>query len=74
MIRVEDAKPGFHVYYGPRSDPEYGVITSANERYVFVRFGLDTGSKACRPDDLNWPPDFCAIDGACPDGQLYSPA
>jgi hypothetical protein len=31
---------------------EYGVITSVNDRFVFVRYGRDIISKATRPDDL----------------------
>lgn len=31
---------------------EYGVITSVNERYVFVRYGSDTHSKATKSSDL----------------------
>ena len=32
--------------------PEYGVITSVNERYVFVRYGAETQAKATDPADL----------------------
>lgn len=31
---------------------EEGIATSANDRYVFVRFGADTTSKACDPTML----------------------
>ena len=31
---------------------EYGVITSVNERFVFVRYGSDINSKATNPNDL----------------------
>lgn len=33
--------------HGPFTEPgDEGVITSVNARYVFVRYGSDTGSKA----------------------------
>lgn len=32
--------------------PEYGIITSVGDPYVFVRYGTDTGSKATYPTDL----------------------
>ena len=31
---------------------EYGVITSVNDTYVFVRYGNDVNSKSTRPEDL----------------------
>lgn len=31
---------------------ERGFVTSTNDRYVFVRFGTDTGSKACDPRNI----------------------
>lgn len=31
---------------------EYGVITSVNDRYAFVRYGSDVNSKATDPSDL----------------------
>lgn len=38
----------------PRTGPvaEEGVITSAGEQYVFVRYGSDVGSKATHPEML----------------------
>ncbi len=36
------------------SPKETGMITSFNSNYVFVRFGSDTGSKACRYQDLEF--------------------
>lgn len=33
-------------------DHEYGVITSTNSKYVFVRYGKDINSKATDPNDL----------------------
>jgi hypothetical protein len=40
--------------YGDRNHPdvERGVVTSRNDRTVFVRFGSDNHSKGCYPDDL----------------------
>jgi len=31
---------------------EEGVVTSAGDRFVFVRFGNDTHAKACPPESL----------------------
>lgn len=33
-------------------DCEDGVVTSVNDRYVFVRFAGRTQSQACRPSQL----------------------
>ena len=39
--------------YAPELDPvEEGVITSVNDRYVFVRYGTDKGSKATSAERL----------------------
>ena len=38
----------------PGARGEEGRITSVSSSYVFVRFGADTYSKACRPQDLEW--------------------
>jgi hypothetical protein len=53
--------------------PEYGVITSIQSMpvYLHVRFMFDTTSKACRPQDLHWPPDFCAQDRCNTPGQVF---
>ena len=41
------------IYQRGTWDPaEEGVITSVSEGYVFVRFAADTGSMACRAEDL----------------------
>lgn len=69
MIALADAKPGLVVWYG---QIEYGMITSVNDTYVFVRFGVELHSKACRPEDLHWPPSYCAQDGGV-EGQIYGP-
>lgn len=51
---------GRHVRYipfknCPPSEYEYGVITSCNDVYVFVRYGDDINSKATCACDL----EFC---------------
>lgn len=40
------------LYKAPHGDIEEGVITSFNSVYVFVRFGNDVTSKACRLGQL----------------------
>lgn len=40
------------VYLPPGRPREDGVITSVNDRYVFVRYDGDKGSKATTPTDL----------------------
>ena len=40
------------LYRAPHGEIEEGVITSFNSVYVFVRFGNDVTSKACRLDQL----------------------
>ena len=37
---------------------EYGVITSTNDKYVFVRYGGDILSKATDPSNLKLNYDF----------------
>ena len=57
---ITDWQPGMQALYVPReaegqlSHPsvERGIVTSVNRTYIFVRFGGDYGSKACRPEDL----------------------
>jgi hypothetical protein len=76
-INAREAKAGMAVFYQqshmPR--PEYGVISSDpyySWNYVHVRFNGELHAKACRPEDLHWPPDFCAADRVNVDGQLFS--
>ena len=50
-------KPGDEVTYIPRGlnrdkDREFGVVTSVNDRFVFVRYEGKTGSQATDPIDL----------------------
>ena len=58
MISLETAKKniGNKVLYYVRGNrdliPEEGVITSANDMFIFVRYGSDTHSKATNPEDL----------------------
>jgi hypothetical protein len=40
-------------YPGKRS--EEGVISSLNEKYVFVRFGSNVAGIACNRNNLTWP-------------------
>jgi hypothetical protein len=69
---------GMHVFYQqPHMKwPEYGYITSIQSMplYVHVRFNFDTVSKAVRPQDLHWPPDFCEQDRCNPPGQIFGVA
>lgn len=56
MITLEQAKAniGNRVTYtcAGSQDKEYGVITSVNSKFVFVRYGSDINSKATSPEDL----------------------
>lgn len=54
-MTLEEAREhvGDKVVYQPgHGRCEEGVITSVTERYVFVRYGSDVGSKATRADWL----------------------
>ncbi len=43
------------IYHSPGGDKvEEGVITSFNDRFVFVRYGSNTTSAATRREDLTW--------------------
>ena len=67
---------GLHVFYQQphMTSPEYGVIVGiqAMPIYVHVLYGFDTTAKATRPEDLHWPPDYCAQDRVNPQGQVFS--
>lgn len=54
MRQASDFHEGQGVVYRhhPDAPPEDGVVTSVNERYVFVRYRGDNGSKATSPADL----------------------
>lgn len=57
---VGDFKAGDMVRYVPyhaegnmrHEDCENGRVTSTNDTYVFVRFGVGETSQACKPDQL----------------------
>lgn len=58
-MTLEQAKAniGRYVTYIPfkgcdKSQYELGVITSVNDKYVFVRYGNEINSKATRAEDL----------------------
>lgn len=58
-MRLEDVKLGRYVTYTPFAgcDPslkEEGMITSVNDKFVFVRYGNDANSKATNPEDLEY--------------------
>jgi hypothetical protein len=42
------------VYRPDEGDPEQGVVSSVGERWVFVRYGSDSGAKATEPGMLDW--------------------
>jgi hypothetical protein len=81
-IDFEDAIPGMNVFYQQphMRHPEYGRISSTNldelprlcNQIVRVLFLGDETAKPCHPEDLHWPPNFCAKDGANPPGQKFS--
>jgi len=47
---------GREVRYDPfhGADPEFGVITSANDTIIFVRYDGDRHPKATSPEDLTF--------------------
>lgn len=58
-MKIEDAQIGIKVIYTPfkgcdLKDLEYGVITSKNSKFVFVRYGNDVNSKATDVCDLEY--------------------
>lgn len=58
-MAAADFPVGAHVLYVPyhahgdaaHPDCEHGIVTSTNEKYVFVRF-RPPNSQACEPDQL----------------------
>jgi hypothetical protein len=55
VIKPTDKDIGRAVRYQPRYRVmEDGVITSFNDSYVFVRYGLDKHSQATRREELSW--------------------
>lgn len=56
-MTVEEAEAaiGERVHYtGSNREMEYGVITSTNDRFVFVRYGTHKCSMATIPADLEF--------------------
>lgn len=56
-MKLSEIEVGKKVIYTPFKDcseeqKEKGIITSKNDRYVFVRYGNDVYSKATNPKDL----------------------
>lgn len=60
-MNLTDARPGMRVRYVPghahgditHKDCEDGVVSSVNDRYVFVKFSQwQAGGSACDPYDL----------------------
>lgn len=59
-MNLENFKAGMFVRFIPQHangdnthpDCEMGVVTSRNDIFVFVRFGLNTHSQACKADQL----------------------
>lgn len=50
--RMSEFHPGDRVVYRPHGDE--GVVTSKNDRYVFVKFNYGpTHGISCHPDDLD---------------------
>jgi len=45
----------------PTGPAENGVITSVNDRFIFVRFGEDQGAKACYPGTLDLASDQAEV-------------
>lgn len=57
MIDIETVEIGQIVVYTPSyltpgDNPEFGIVTSKNDTYIFVKYGRDFQSKATRPRDL----------------------
>jgi len=61
MINPTEADIGRKVVYPGRSRveggfsrPQVGIITSFNEKYIFVRYGVGATSAATKREDLEW--------------------
>lgn len=57
MIEPTESDVGRRVVYRPRfagAVSEEGVVTSFNERYVFVRYGTQSTSAATLREELEW--------------------
>ena len=58
-MKIEDAVIGMEVAYipykdCPKDEIEFGVITSKNQKYIFVRFWNDNYSKSVHPKYLDY--------------------
>lgn len=60
-MTLEESRLGIgrRVIYKPykncsSKNTEYGIITSVNSRFVFVRYGSDINSKATNPVDIEF--------------------
>lgn len=59
-MKYTDISTGMIVYYVPthadnnllHPDTEKGIVTSKNDQFIFVRFGSDSNSKACKAEQL----------------------
>lgn len=61
IVTLENARQNIGrnvIYYPyencPKSEIEYGVITSVNDSFVFVRYTRDIHSKATRVENLKY--------------------
>lgn len=59
LLQEASENIGRKVIYTPYQDCdikaiEYGVITSVNNNFVFVRYGKDVNSKATRAENLEF--------------------
>ena len=56
LLKLSEARQlvGREVVYTEKhtKKKEYGIITSVNDKYVFVKYGNDTIAKATKPQEL----------------------
>lgn len=53
-LREEDKNNRAVIYTAHHGEREQGIITSWNDHYVFVRYGLGSTSAATDPDQLDF--------------------
>lgn len=53
-MKIEEAKNGIGQKVAYKKGLEYGIITSVNNTFAFVKYGSDAGSKATYPNDLEF--------------------
>ena len=46
------------IYTGPKGKTESGLITSWNDTFIFVRYGLGTSGVATMPENLHFEFEF----------------